>query len=140
MATGEREIDHPTQLNALSVFPLLRTRTVGRLRLGGSLAGHPERAAWEAELNRQYFACGCDTSAKGLLLGLLGGGLVGLFAAESPGAGLGLALGGALAGAVLGKALGLLRAHSRLRDVVRKIQKSWKVEPPADPIDAWTCG
>lgn len=140
MDSKQHEIDHPSQLNALSVFPLLRTRTAGRLRLGGSLTGHPRREAWEAELNRRYFACGCDTSAKGLLLGLAAGGALGVVTTGGWGPGLTVAVVGAVAGAVVGKVLGLLRARAGLRAVVREIQASWKVEPPSEPVAVWTCG
>lgn len=141
MKNKQHSIDHPSQLNALSVLPLARTRALGTLRLAGDIAEHPKKEEWEADLNKHYYACGCSAGAKGLLLGLLAGVVYAIFVSKEPStlAAVGIVLAPAVVGAVLGKVVGLLRASTRLRRTVHEIQEHWKVEP-TDPADKWVCG
>jgi hypothetical protein len=138
-------IDHPSQLNALSPLPGLRPLRRLPVSLGGSLADHPRRKEWEAAINRNFLACGCSASSKGLLLGIMAGGLFLVLRAAGGADGLsfwsaaGLVLGPALAGAVAGKLAGLAMAGRRLRAAVADVQANWKVEPaPEGPTTA--CG
>ncbi len=132
----ETVFTHPSQLNRLKPDPLRRTIGLGRLTLGGNLSGHPQKDAWEKELNRRYYACGCTEGALGLITGLLGGGIwqgIRYFKnPESFGYIVLWILGIAIAGAVLGKVYGLARAAAPLKQIIRDIQKNWKVEPTAE--------
>jgi hypothetical protein len=143
MATPEFLLTHPSQLNALHVFPMRGARARGALRLGGAIAGHPERQRWESLLNRYYYACGCDAGATGVLVGLVAGVAYGAWGWAGMGWGAGrvvaAVLGGAVVGAVLGKLTGLFRAEQRLRRTAGEIQGSWKEPEPKEP-DRWICG
>lgn len=138
---NETVIEHSSQLRALRTFPLLRTPGLGVLRLGGEMARHENREKWQRELNRSYHACGCDTGAKGVLIGLLAG----LIAAGLDGApwlswqAAGVVFGPALAGALIGKIIGLVRAQFRLTRTVREIAAG---VGPLEPIvvDDISCG
>jgi hypothetical protein len=134
----EHIFTHPSQLNGLSTLPFTRTSGLGTLRLGGELAEHPERKKWEAQLNRAYYACGCDTSAALLTIGLLLGSAWSIFAFAQKMMGgwaaLGFPLLCAVGGAVVGKLIGLLRANTRLQQIIQDIQGHWQVdEKPEDP-------
>ncbi|MCP3957909.1 MAG: DUF456 domain-containing protein [bacterium] len=141
MKNKQHRIDHPSQLNALSLLPIMRTRGLGTLRLQGEIAEHASKEAWERDLNKHYYACGCSEGAKGLLLGLLAGSAYAFFAGSGQGVGaaVGTVVGAALVGAVLGKVLGLLRARTRLRQTIREIQEQWQVEPTGTE-EGWACG
>lgn len=135
-------ITHPSQLGALSALPFVHHKGLGALRLGGAVAGHSDRDRWESELNRNFYACGCNTAAAGLLIGLIAGGAWGVYQYATdvwtPGASAGAALGAAIAGAVIGKLVGLVRANSRLKSTVREIRQAWKVDEK--PVAQWwTC-
>jgi hypothetical protein len=143
VASKERVFTHPSQLNDLSVIPFLRTNGLGTLRLGGSIIEHRELKRWESELNRYYYACGCDTSAKGLIIGLLAGSVwagysyfQGLWGG---GGAVGVALSFAIGGAIVGKIIGLFRANEKLKQTVEEIQGQW--QPEEQPKrEHWTCG
>lgn len=138
---NETVIEHTSQLNALSTFPLLRQPSLGVLRLGGEMARHEKRETWQRDLNRNYHACGCDTGAKGLLIGFL----VGLiFEALSVAPWMswqsaGIVVGSALAGALIGKIIGLARAQFRLKETIREIVAEIRPREPA-VIDGISCG
>lgn len=139
----EHVLTHPSQLNALFTFPFGRMRGVGTLRLGGSVAEHPERGRWERQLNRDFYACGCDTGATGVMLGLLVGIVAAVYARFAgdwgTGSAVGLAFGTAVAGGVLGKLVGVSSARVRLRRTIAEIQGAWK--PARDQVpDPWDCG
>lgn len=137
--TTDTLIDHPSQLNALSVLPHARTKGMGALRLGGTLTDHPRRAQWEAELNRHYYACGCNAGGVGLLAGIAAGIALAWLGPYGAAAGTGLTVTAAIAGALLGKLIGLAAAQQRLRHTVQEIQKEWQPrEKPA--LEPWACG
>lgn len=133
----------PSQLNALSTIPFVRTSGVGRLRLGGDMVEHPERKRWESELNRYYFACGCDTGATGLILGLLAGIVWAAYSIIQGETGIGYAVGVvlliAIAGAVAGKLIGLIQANNRLNRTVTEIQTHWQSSEIGEN-EQWSCG
>ncbi len=137
----ETVIEHSSQLHSLHVFPPLRAPGLGVLRLGGEMARHESRERWQRELNRSYHACGCDTGAKGLLIGLPAG----LVAAALSGApwlswrAAGIAVGAMLAGAAIGKIVGLARAQIRLTRTAREIVAEVRKREPAG-VDDIGCG
>ncbi len=143
MIKKEFIISHPSELNSLSTLPILRTKAIGKLKLSGSIENHPEKNTWESELNKYYYACGCNTSAKGLLIGLIGSFIwksVQYFQGDRN-------LGDSILFifitttifAVAGKIFGLTNAQLKLNQVVKQIQKNWKVE--TEPVeDNWACG
>lgn len=138
---NETLFEHSSQLNALRTFPLLRTPGLGLLRLGGEMARHENGEKWQRELNRSYHACGCDTGAKGLLLGLLAG-LIAAAAGSAPWLSwpaAGLVFGTALAGAAIGKLIGLTRAQLRLTRTVREIAAEVRPREPV-VVDDIACG
>jgi hypothetical protein len=143
MANKERVFTHPSQLNALSALPFFRTSGVGTLRLGGNIAGHPERKRWERELNRQYYACGCNSSAAALIIALLLGGAWAGYAFTQEQMGGGAALGVpvlfAIGGAIVGKLFGRVRANVLLKQAIKEIQDQWRVEQKPEK-DHWICG
>lgn len=136
-------IEHPSELNIISALPVKRTAGLGRIRLGGSIAEHPKREGWEMQLNSGYFACGCDTAAKGLLLGIAVG-IVwngsSFWTRETSIWPLLLGtVGIALAGAIAGKIYGLYKAETKLRSVVIDIQEHWKIDRPDETVQI-LCG
>jgi hypothetical protein len=132
------QINHPSELNSLVVSRLLRKARRGPIRLSPEFQ-HPQREQWEADLNRHYYACGCSSGAKGLLLMLLVG--LGLGAAGytfevlSFGQSVATPLVGAVVGAAMGKLSGLAAARRRLTRAVHTVQANWKpVEKSERPI------
>ena len=73
MKKREQVFDHPSQLNALSSAPFVRINGLHTLQLGGRISEHFERERWEDELNKYYYACGCNESAQALIIGLIVG-------------------------------------------------------------------
>jgi hypothetical protein len=131
-------LDHPSQLRGLLHPMRRRSLGSGPLRLGGTLAEHPQRAQWERALLRELNACGCGSAAAGLLVGLLlvaplGAGGLYLAGHLSTAAGAALVLGIGLAGGLIGKGLGLLRARRRLASLVQEVTLQWPV--PADRFE-----
>ena len=111
-------VQHPSQLNALSIWPLARKPGIGRIVLGPELR-HSEKENWEKLLNQDYYACGCDTGAKALVAGLLGCLTIAAYAylvgRMSMGTALLISLGGPVLFAGLGKLYGLAKASEGLR-------------------------
>jgi len=125
--TDVHVFSEPFELGGLSTLPFLRSRGRGRIRFSGRLAAHERSAEWEKELNRHYFACGCDTGAKGTLIGFIG---AVLFVIDSLTrdwfnwtAIILLSIALIVAASIVGKLLGLFRADHRLKDLVRHIQQ-----------------
>jgi hypothetical protein len=136
------QVKHPSELNQLTPFRLLRTSGRGTIRLAPEFE-HPEKEQWEADINRFYYACGCSSGAKGLLAMLLlgaGGSAIALAAnAISLQPAILLPIGAAAAGAAIGKLAGLARAHRRLKRVVHTVQAHWKPRTEQEkPI--YACG
>jgi hypothetical protein len=126
----EHLVEDTSQLGRLKVLSWMPAPGQGTIRLGGAMAHMEQREYWESELNRHYFACGCEAGATGVIIGLVLGSafVVMLFVRGSA-----LAVswesflavpGTAIVGAVGGKLYGLLRAQRRLRGVVRQIQEA----------------
>lgn len=144
--TGKESVfTNPAQFNVLSTLPFTRTSGVGKIQLGGSIAQHPERARWEKELNRHYYACGCDTGAKGLLIGLIVGIIWAVYYYSREDWGIGavaaVALSITIGGAIIGKVSGLILADRKLKQTVREIQTHWKPEVLAEAErEDFVCG
>ncbi len=134
---------HPSQLNHLRMGPLLRTKGIGRIVISGEMEQHPARENFEAELNRRYYACGCELGAAGLLIGLVVSGGWQAYRYFSSGgtilSAIGMVLLVAVIGAVAGKFIGMLKASRVLRQTVQNIQKQWQVDPPPQQ-ESWDCG
>lgn len=125
-------ISHPSQLNSLSTFPLVGMKNFGLIRLSGNMLEHPQKMDYEKTLNMQYLACGCDTSAKGLLIGLFASTAYEIFRFATTEGSIGNAaltiLGTTILSAVVGKIYGLYQANGRLKKTVSEIQREWRPE------------
>jgi hypothetical protein len=97
----------------------------------------------EAELNRRYYACGCELGAAGLLVGMAGSCGWQAYRYFSIGGSMRSAVGRvlfvAVIGTVVGKFIGLLNAGRVLRQTVQSTQKQWKVVPHPQK-ETWDCG
>lgn len=142
MKNQEQVINHPSQLNALSVLPFVRTKGLGTILLGGSIAEHPQRKNWERDLNTSYHACGCHQGAVGLIIGLALAGAWTVFSYYQGtgriGTALWVVLVGGITGAAFGKLAGLLRARGRLKHTIREIQGQWISD--VREKEMWSCG
>jgi hypothetical protein len=122
-------IRHPSQLNSLSTLPIMRTAGLGRIVLNETFQ-HPDKEKWEREINKRYYACGCNQGALALIIGLIlfgVGGAFGYFKYElSISSSLTFFFVGSITMAVLGKFIGLIRANKELRKTVREVQSVWK--------------
>jgi len=116
------------ELNSLTTTRFFRKPGRGVIRLSLEFS-HPEKQQWESDINRYYYACGCASSAKGLLLSLVLGLAVSMAAymLDSMSFKQMLALPSVVAilGAVIGKFLSLARARRRLTRVVHTVQANW---------------
>jgi hypothetical protein len=142
MKRREHIIDHSSQLNALTVAPFLRPRGLGTVRLSGVMADDPRREAWERDINRNFYACGCDTGSRGLVIGVFVGGAVALIGfREAPWSVIaGIVAAGAITGAVIGKVIGLVQAQGRLRRVVDEIIEFARPKEPQRIEEGMRCG
>jgi hypothetical protein len=141
MKRNPQRITHPSELSALSTLPWQRMPGRGRIVIDDTNVAEPVRTKWEQQLNRLYFACGCDSAAIGLTVGIVGyaawillrpgGWAFGVYDAL---VGIGVAVGVAL----VGKLSGRVRADLRLKQRVREIQSEWK--PPRMEGEARSCG
>lgn len=137
-------IDHPSQLRRLGRWLGPRPHGAAAVRLGGALAEHPRRQAWERQLHRELHACGCSAATIGLLLGmmvlapLVAGGLL-LGGSIGLGGAIGLGLGIAAVTAVLGRFVGKQAARARLAVLVREIEREWPT-PPGRVEERAVCG
>jgi hypothetical protein len=138
MKTRSSQINHPSELNSLITSRLFRRPGRGKIGLSPEFK-HPEKEQWEANINRYYYACGCSTGAKGLLLmltlGLAVGGAAYVFDGLSLKQMIALPIAAAVLGAVIGKLSGLAAARRRLTRVIHTIQANWKpLDKAEEPI------
>lgn len=137
-------IDHPSQLNTLSAIPFFRTRGLGKIHLSDSFQ-HNEREQLEKDINKYYYACGCSTSAKfliaGLLLGLLLNGiddtLLNLQWKLHP---ITIILFTAIGGGIIGKLIGLVKANSKLKRSIHTVQAFWRPKTESTMKEQPDCG
>ncbi|MFY9608374.1 MAG: hypothetical protein WAU45_07130 [Blastocatellia bacterium] len=129
MKTRSLQINHPSELNSLTTPRLFRKPGRGTIRLSPEFQ-HLEKEQWEADINRYYYACGCSSGAKGLLVLLVLGLGVSVaayfFGALSLNQLVALPIATAILGAVIGKFSGLATARRRLTRVVHTVQANWK--------------
>jgi hypothetical protein len=122
-------ISHPSQLNSLSVLPLAKISGIGTIRLTGTFESHPQRAEFEEKLNKQYHACGCDSSAKSLIVGVAASAVFAAFKMSTDEWSLGYSAAVVLAVSVLalsaGRFYGLVKANGQLKKTRGDIQKIW---------------
>jgi hypothetical protein len=142
MKTRSTVISNPSDLNALNSFPFARKRGIGKISLAENFQ-HEEREELEKQLNKYYYACGCSTSSKWLISGLILGGVLTIAGNyisgfDTPNALL-TVTGLGLAGAISGKILGLVKANSNLKRCIHTIQAFWR--PKGEPMrEKFTCG
>lgn len=131
MVARTLQINHPSELNSLIGPRLMRKAGRGAIRLSPEFK-HPQKELWEADINRHYYACGCSSSAKGLLVMLALGLIVSVGAYSFDLAPLRQAIAlpiiSAVIGAGIGKFSGLARARRRLTRTVHTVQANWKPE------------
>lgn len=129
MKTRGLQVNHPSELNSLTTLRLFRKRGRGTIRLSPEFK-HPEKEQWEADINHYYYACGCSSGAKGLVvmlvLGLGVGAAAYVFDALPLRQVVALPIAFAIVGAVIGKVSGLATARRRLTRVVHTVQANWK--------------
>ena len=130
MKNKQYTISHPSKLNSLSTLPLYRKQGLGTLVLSDSF-NHPERDNWQKELNKNYYACGCDTGAKWLVSGLILFGVCSAYFYKANNWNLVTSIifwiGGAIVLSGIGKFYGLLKANSKLKQTIHKIKSNWNV-------------
>ena len=129
MKTRTSQINHPSELNSLTIFRPLRKHGRGIITLS-PVFDHPQKEQWQADLNRYYFACGCASGAAGLMMMLVLGLAFSIAAYAFNVLPLRqlivIPIAAAIAGAVIGKIAGLTKAHRRLVRVVHTVQAHWK--------------
>ena len=130
MKTYNTIIDHPSELNALSSFPFSRKRGLGKIVLSEAFQ-HEDREQLEKDINTHYYACGCNTSAKYLLSGLVIGVLLVAGTNFLPNYQLNLSpittiLVTTIGGGILGKIVGLLSANAKLKRSIHTVQALWR--------------
>jgi hypothetical protein len=129
MKTRSFQINHPSELNSLITLRLFRKPGRGIIHLSPEFK-HLEKEQWETDINRYYYACGCSSGAKGLLIMLVLGLVFSItayfFNALSFKQMLVLPIATAICGAVIGKFSGLATAHRRLTRVIHTVQANWK--------------
>jgi hypothetical protein len=134
----------PAELGELSALPFFRSRGRGRIRLSGRLAENENSAEWERDLNRYYFACGCDTGAKGTLIGIVGAALLTFDSLRRGWFGwtslilLWVVL--ILSASGIGKLVGLIRADRRLKQLINRIRHEVPPEPRVPNAPVLLCG
>lgn len=144
MKTRITIIEHPSQLNELSAFPFSRRRGGGKIELSQTFQ-HPEREQLEKDINKNYYACGCSTSANYLIAGLVLGALsIGIDNAFLNGEWIQwpitTILIATVGGAILGKLVGLSRANSKLKRTVYTVQAFWRPKTESRMIKQPDCG
>lgn len=123
-------IEHPSQLNALNAFSIARRRGVGKIQFSDSFQ-HFEREQLENEINKNYYSCGCDTSARYLIAGLVIGALLVVLDStllkdqwiSNP---VLTILVITIGGAILGKLVGLVKANFKLKRTIHTVQALWR--------------
>jgi hypothetical protein len=136
-------VHDPAALRRLSVWRGFGPQGHPPVKLAAEGVAPKQVEEWERRLNRQLYACGCDTAAIGLAASLLAY-LVWLVARPQGLAGLqwgdlwlGLAV--VIPATLAGKAVGLWAAQRELASTVMRIAREWKVPPPPPPEPS-ACG
>ena len=126
-------VDHPSQLNALSVLPWLHSAGLGRIVFADTYV-NDNKQQMEMILNKSYHACGCSEGAKALLLGLITFSIAGMagyfYASWTWPQTISTIAGGTVLMSLLGKFTGLLLANRKLKKTIREIQSDWNPQWP----------
>jgi hypothetical protein len=138
-------IEHPSDLNYLTAFGFLKRRGLGKIQLSSETFEHSQKEEFEENINKNYYACGCDTGAKGLILTLIGGILYSVWTYKYSDTTTTILvlniLGAAVTGAVLGKLYGKFQANLRLKETIKIIQQHWKIgDNPTPARNHFNCG
>jgi len=144
MKTKQTIIEHPSQLNALSAFPFSRRRGRGKIQISDTFQ-HTEREQFEKDINKNYYACGCSTSTKYLIAGLLiGGVLLGVDTWLLQGGWIQwpifTILSTTFGGAILGKFVGLSKANAKLKRTIHTVQAFWRPQTDSSMKEQPHCG
>jgi hypothetical protein len=144
MKTRITIINHPSQLNALSSYSFSRRRGLGKIELS-DVFQHPEREKLEENLNKNYYACGCSTSARYLISGLVVGVLAvavdnTFFETHRILHPISTVLITTFGGAIIGKLVGLSKANSKLKRTIHTIQAFWRPKTESPMTEQPICG
>jgi multisubunit Na+/H+ antiporter MnhG subunit len=136
-------LNHPSQLRPLSVWRFKRTRGLGRFKFPETFQ-HKERDLWESDLNRYYYACGCDTGAKGVVIFTFAASALCVWRWSHAQSTLLqatiLLIVAAVAGGLIGKLIGLAIAGRKLELLKRDVIAAWKIDPLPTPERTILCG
>jgi hypothetical protein len=134
MKAQRQVINHPRELDALSVLPIKRPMGQRKVAIAEHLVASPQREQLENDLNRRLFACGCIAATAGVLIGAVAYAVWALVAAPDVGvlSHIGRGVGAVVAGAFIGKLVGLFSAESRLKQAIADVRRAI---PPAAVID-----
>lgn len=128
MYAQEHLILHPS---ALKLLLLVSRKKVfkARIVLGDSFTAS-KKDQWQRDINRYYYACGCDTGMKAFILGFIcfsfisiSGFVMSLLSVRQS---LILFVMGAVTFSFIGKLYGLIKARMRLKRTIIEIEASWK--------------
>lgn len=91
---------------------------------------HREKEKLEKDLNKYYYACGCDAAAKGLMIFLILGIIYNVISVLTDqmniSNALAITVGGAIIGGLIGKLIGITSANGKLKKTIYTIQAYWK--------------
>jgi hypothetical protein len=126
MKKPHRLITHPSELDSLSVLPILRRPGQKRVAIAEHLISSPQREQFETELNRHLFACGCQAGAIGVVLAAVAYAVWAFVAAPDIGllGHIGRGLAAVVIGGLLGKMAGLFSAENRLKHTVADLRRA----------------
>lgn len=137
----QKPLTHPDQLRGLSIS-VLGHRQAGPIKIRDATIDGSRREAWEAQLNRAYFACGCPQSALAMTFAAFAYILAVVVFQPDLGPAWAYAAWGALAtiaGAIIGKLVGLHSANRRLRALTEAIHREWPAES-REGYERFDCG
>lgn len=134
-------VKHPSQLNSMTTLPFLHKAGLGKIVFDESFE-HKSREQWERDLNKNYYACGCNQSARALIFGLIIFGIGGWFGYLKYDLSITQSLVvffvGSISMAVIGKFTGLIKANKELRQIAKEVQSVWK--PKWEESEILGCG
>ena len=131
MTHGDYTITRKALLQALPEARLLWRPDIGRIVLPGQAVPESQVFYYQDELNRHYYACGCDESAAGFFAGVILGSLwlaSYWFEGMTPDLiSIGTSLAFPVCGALIGKVWGKYLANQKLKQTIQSIQQDWQL-------------